>query len=129
MQLETILGQGMSQYQWKNRLVIILTNEEDNQLYTSQLNDLKTVVSGLEERKILVITLTPDYQITGIDSEVRHEEALSYSKLKKENDAFEILLIGLDGYTKLQQSSLLTHQELFAVIDRMPMRRSEIEKN
>ena len=123
------MGQQISDYQWKNRLVILLTDSKDSQSYQLQLKDLKTDLQGLKERKILVITLTPNYQITGIDNEIKQKAALSYKELKKEADGFEVILIGLDGYVKLQQSKLLTHQELFAQIDRMPMRRDEIEKN
>lgn len=123
------MGQQVSDYQWKYRLVILLTDSQDSQLYQLQVTDLKTDLPGLKERKILVITLTPNYQITGIDNEVKLKAGLDYEKLKKETNGFEVILVGLDGYIKLQQSELLTHQELFAQIDRMPMRRDEIEKN
>lgn len=122
------MGQQVSDYQWKYRLVILLTDSQDSQLYQLQVTDLKTDLPGLKERKILVITLTPNYQITGIDNEVKLKAGLDYEKLKKETNGFEVILVGLDGYIKLQQSELLTHQELFAQIDRMPMRRDEIEK-
>ncbi len=127
-QVTTIMGQQISEYQWKNRLVILLIDSEDSQVYKLQINDLKTVLSGLKERKILVITLTANYQITGIENETRHKASLSYKKLKKEADGFEILLVGLDGSLKLRQSKLLTHQELFLVIDSMPIRSLEIKE-
>lgn len=123
------MGQQISDYQWKNRLVVLLTDSQDSQLYQLQLKDLKTDLQGLKERKILVITLTPNYQITGIDNGIEQKAVLNFKKLKKETDGFEVILVGLDGYIKLQQSKLLTHQELFAQIDRMPMRRDEIKKN
>lgn len=123
------MGQQISDYQWKNRLVVLLTDSQDSQLYQLQLKDLKTDLEGLKERKILVITLTPNYQITGIDNEIEKKAVLNFKKLKKETNGFEVILVGLDGYIKLQQSKLLTHQELFAQIDRMPMRRNEIKKN
>ena len=129
LQFSTIIGQKITEYQWKNRLVILLTDSEDNETYKLQINDFQTVISGLEERKILVITLTPNYQITGIENEIKQNASLSYKDLKKETEGFEILLIGLDGYSKLRQSKLLTLQELFDLIDSMPMRRLEIEKN
>ena len=122
------MGQQISDYQWKNRLVVLLTDSQDSELYQLQLKDLKTDLPGLEERKILVITLTPNYQITGIDNEIKKKAALNYSKLKKETDGFEVILVGLDGYSKLRQSKLLSHQELFAQIDRMPMRRDEMRR-
>ena len=39
---------------------------------------------------------------------------------------FEITLFGKDGGTKLSRSTLLEPEELFAIIDAMPMRRDEI---
>ena len=129
LQFSTVIGQKIDDYQWKNRLVILLSESEDNEAYLLQTDDLRTVLSGLEERKILVISLTPNYQITGIENQNKHIPTLSYKNLKKESEGFEILLIGLDGYSKLRQSELLEHQELFDLIDRMPMRRQEMEKN
>ncbi|MEL4456844.1 DUF4174 domain-containing protein [Lutimonas vermicola] len=129
LNISTIMGQQISDYQWKNRLVVLLTDSQDSQMYQLQLKDLKTDLQGLKERKILVITLTPNYQITGIDNGIEQKAVLNFKKLKKETDGFEVILVGLDGYVKLQQSKLLTHQELFAQIDRMPMRRDEIKKN
>ena len=43
--------------------------------------------------------------------------------------AFEVILIGLDGGEKLRQTKVLETDKLFAIIDGMPMRRSEIIKN
>ena len=106
-----------------------MTDTEKNKLYQSQLNDVRTAASGMEERKFIVIRLTPNYQITGINSEVKHKARLDYNDLKEKAESFEILLVGLDGSIKLRKRSLLTHQELFTIVDRMPMRRSEIEKN
>src|SRR5210317_1955108 len=118
LNISTVMGQQISDYQWKNRLVVLLTDSQDSQLYQLQLKDLKTDLQGLKERKILVITLTPNYQITGIDNEIEQKAVLNFKKLKKETNGFEVILVGLDGYIKLQQSKLLTHQELFAQIDR-----------
>jgi len=92
------MGQQISDYQWKNRLVVLLTDSQDSQLYQLQLKDLKTDLQGLKERKILVITLTPNYQITGIDNEIEQKAVLNFKKLKKETNGFEVILVGLDGY-------------------------------
>lgn len=43
----------------------------------------------------------------------------------KEN--FEIILIGLDGGIKIQQTKILTKEHLFNTIDAMPMRKNEME--
>ena len=38
---------------------------------------------------------------------------------------FKLVLVGKDGGVKLEQDSVLSPDELFAVIDRMPMRMRE----
>ena len=39
------------------------------------------------------------------------------------NTHFEVILIGLDGYIKLQQNEVISAKNLFAIIDAMPMRK------
>lgn len=40
---------------------------------------------------------------------------------------FEVILIGLDGSIKLRQMEVLSKEDLIAIIDAMPMRKSEIK--
>jgi hypothetical protein len=42
------------------------------------------------------------------------------------NEAFEIILIGLDGGIKLRKNDIVSREELFSIIDAMPMRRNEM---
>lgn len=42
---------------------------------------------------------------------------------------FRVLLIGLDGGKKLDQTKMLSVKKLFNIIDSMPMRQAEIQKN
>ena len=41
---------------------------------------------------------------------------------------FRVLLIGLDGGKKLDQTKMLSVKKLFNIIDSMPMRQAEIQK-
>lgn len=82
----------------------------------------------MEERKFVVIILTPNYQITGINSEIKHQSGISYQDLATKREDFELLLIGLDGGVKFRQNEPVSHQELFSQVDQMPMRRQEMEK-
>ena len=109
-------------------MVIILADTEKDPRCQLQLRDLKTDLKGMEERKFVVIILTPNYQITGINSEKAHRPDISYQDLATKKEDFEILLIGLDGGIKLRQNEPLSYQELFNRVDQMPMRRQEIEK-
>lgn len=122
-------AQVMTTYQWEKRVVILLTDNESDVIYQKQLDDLKSVIPELDERKILVIRLTPDYQTEGLMNLTKKKPQLDYTRLKSAESNFEIILLGLDGYSKLQQSYFLPHQDLFNLIDRMPMRRYEIDEN
>ncbi|MEM9823617.1 MAG: DUF4174 domain-containing protein [Bacteroidota bacterium] len=52
----------------------------------------------------------------------------SLQKYHQSKAPFEVLLLGLDGGVKLQQPEVLSCTELFAIIDRMPMRRQELRR-
>lgn len=123
-------SQNFESYTWKNRLLLVLTSNIESISFTRQLKILETESKGLEERKLLVFKISPnsenssqehnDYWIT--DSKIYH----SYSSSA---DKFKVILIGLDGQIKHEQKTVLTADNLFAIIDGMPMRRSEMRKN
>ena len=46
----------------------------------------------------------------------------------KEEEPFEVVLIGLDGGVKLRKESPLSKEDLYAIIDGMPMRRAELNR-
>jgi hypothetical protein len=97
----TSLAPDLSQYQWKNRVLLIAAPNQENTKYRNQAAALMSVYPGLLERDLIVLT--------------HFGEA-----------AFSVTLIGKDGGVKLQRDKLLRSAELFAVIDAMPMRRAEI---
>ena len=91
----------LREYRWKSRVVHVATPSLDDPVYQEQAAKLLTVFVGLLERDIVVLT---DLKAT----------------------KFEITLIGKDGGKKLSQSTLIEPEELFAIIDAMPMRRDEM---
>jgi hypothetical protein len=121
-----VLSQDFSKHKWENRLVIIYSQDIDNSLYQKQLEELNNFKEGLLERKILVYHILPEIYKIGLDTDNEWKKN-SYFKSKKNN--FEIVLIGLDGSIKHSQKELLTAEKLFGIIDQMPMRRIEINKN
>ena len=52
-------------------------------------------------------------------------ENMSKTILDNSNN-FEVILIGLDGSIKLRQENILLKEDLFRIIDSMPMRISEM---
>ncbi len=127
MSLNT-LAQDLSDHQWKNRLVLILTESKSLGVYKDQINELLTDRPDLEERKLVIYSVMPDQYKKGITSQEWVNSKDLYDEYKKAEDEFEVILIGLDGGVKLRQTKLLTNDKLFAIIDGMPMRRAEIRR-
>lgn len=121
-----ISGQDFSKHKWENRLVVIFTQDNDNSLFQKQLKELIENEEGLLERKILVYNVLPERYKIGLQKEIKWEKNTNYIL---RDVPFEISLIGLDGGIKLSQMEILTAEKLFGIIDQMPMRRIEIEKN
>lgn len=116
-------------YKWYNRLIIILIDDENNEIYNKQLNEFKKESSGLTERKLLVFHIKQNIFKKGLFSTTWQEGKTAYKYLKKTNKSFEIILISLDGDEKLRQNTFLPCETLFSKIDLMPMRINELRKN
>jgi hypothetical protein len=121
-----LMAQDLKQHQWKDRLVVIFTDDREGGRYIEQITILKGELEGLEDRKLVVYTLWGESYRVGLESN-NWIAAESEDLQKLGSDApFEVLLIGLDGSVKLRQAEVLGTDELFARIDAMPMRRQEL---
>lgn len=114
-----------SQFRWKNRLLVVVA--DDPNFIEEQLSVLNnTSKKGWKERKLKWILLTSaSYRIQ--DQDWSHNSKL-YKKFADKDATNCTVLIGLDGSVKLKQTSKLTAQELFDLIDTMPMRMSEMKQ-
>jgi 3-deoxy-D-arabino-heptulosonate 7-phosphate (DAHP) synthase len=116
------MAQELDSHRWKERLLILYSPDLEDKSYQQQLEVFRKAAKGLKERKLVVYTLLPNSYIKGLQS-TKKQRASS-----RPVTDFAIELIGLDGGRKLFSKKTVTIQELFALIDRMPMRRREMEK-
>lgn len=122
----SMTAQDLSSHQWKDRLLIVLTNDNSKKLYDDQMDILNEDIKGLEERKLVIYSVMPEQYIKGIYSKKWINSSLLNNRFRQDNKSFEVILIGLDGGIKLRQSDPLSLEKLFATIDAMPMRRNEL---
>ena len=126
-------SQDLKEHQWENRVVLILSKNEDSKEYQKQIAELIKWHKELRERKLLTYHVLPE-RYTLINDPVDNEQnkwiASSdlFDQFAGDNMAFKVVLIGLDGGIKLQKNGQLTPEELFGTIDSMPMRRAEMNK-
>lgn len=120
-------GQNLKQHQWKHRVILIITNANENDNYKSQLEEFDVDSEAFEERKLITYTILPEhYQLHDKTTSDWIKGSELYKAYNPKKLAFKVILIGLDGSVKLEQSEVLTTQKLFSIIDAMPMRRSEL---
>ncbi len=107
---------------WKNRILIIQSDQLDPVWFEDKL------MKDLGDRKLLIFHFTGKKLIKANFK----EEILAEKFLKKltstELQITQWALIGLDGGVKNSGTGkILSPQEIFKIIDSMPMRQSEIK--
>jgi len=98
-------------------------------LFNSQLDLLKEKEAALKERKLIIYQIKGDKYRVGVSSEEEWRKIVHQDlhKIKQKDSRFEVILIGLDGGIKLRQNSIILEEDLFALIDGMPMRIRELK--
>jgi ribonucleotide monophosphatase NagD (HAD superfamily) len=120
-----------SQYQWKNRVLVIYTSGADNSTYKQQLANFKTQQEAYDTRDLIVLQLDAQF-VLQLPQEnlltINARQAMKFLSIDAHTD-FTLSLIGKDGGIKKQQKHALSNQSLFATIDAMPMRQKELNKD
>ena len=117
--------------QWKNR-VLVITGPDITEQYVEQVDLLANVRDGLDERAVIVLRYEDRAldKIEGLSSfpfdnrviEGHDRQKYLQSRLRTDDDVFSVVLVGLDGETKQVWNTVVDPQEIFDVIDAMPMR-------
>jgi hypothetical protein len=117
------LNSGLSELTWSYRIIITELNGTD---LPSMLNKLSTQDQALAERKIALFIVTGK-QVLRYHAKGKTEATSLIDITQAQNRLRQAntLLIGLDGGTKGVYESL-NLRRIFADIDGMPMRRSEL---
>lgn len=119
----------ISDYEWKNRLLLVFAPSEESDLYQGQIRELETNKEGLNDRDMKVFHLLEAGTSHVEDQPIGREEVRRLLKdYKVSAGDFAVILVGKDGTEKLRTDSILTTDRLFAVIDAMPMRRREMKQ-
>lgn len=122
-----ISAQDLREHVWKDRVIVVFTADESSELFTQQLDELQSDREGLDDRKLVLYSITPTHVRKGWENgewEVSNE---SLNHILEAKGNFEVVLLGLDGSVKLRQDQLLKRDKLYNIIDSMPMRRHALK--
>jgi hypothetical protein len=112
----------LNSLQWKNRPLVIFAPDRDDPRLGKQLDAVQAAQDGFAERDMALVVVTPNVSFSG------DERRGLLRKLEVEEGTFAVCLVGKDGSVKRHSLHPVPIEEIFEQIDRMPMRRSEMEK-
>ena len=114
---------------WKHRVLVVIASDSTEKSTAPLLNQVERYQADFLDRNMVLIALL-EQNISHIDGvPLDQPSGLDLrDKLSIENFDFRIVLIGKDGGIKLDRNVSTDLNDIFAHIDTMPMRRSEMRR-
>lgn len=119
----------MKEHMWSNRLLLLYSDNEQDSVLNQQMLLLRNCKEGLKDRKIMVYRFHRDYYMKGLLSKSKYDYSTEADRQLFDGDYFQTKLIGLDGTVKQTSLEILMPQDIFEIIDAMPLRQMEIRNN
>jgi hypothetical protein len=114
-------------YKWKNRLLLVFSPSSEHESYRQQLLDWQGQDQQFDDRDLVVLAVVGERPL-----QPESLSALSPYTLRRhflvDQEDFAVLLVGKDGTLKSRSALPLTAGQVYAIIDGMPMRRTEMRK-
>lgn len=115
--------------QWTKRVVVVFASDSASPELLEQRRILDSASCGIRERDIAIILAVKGEPLSVDGRSVSGDQADGLrERFQVDSDQFRALLIGKDGGVKLSSGKPVAAAELFARIDSMPMRRSEMRR-
>jgi hypothetical protein len=128
----TMDSQNLKTHQWNNRIILVFSADGESPHFEKQIADLKQASDGCAERKLVMYQIVPSEIHVNYfnNNESKKWNATSdlYKEFMEKDDAFKVVLIGLDGSVKEERDEPIASKELFKIIDGMSMRQEEMRK-
>jgi hypothetical protein len=117
-------------YRDQKRLLLIFADDETDPAYQQQQQMLDGQETACEDRDLLIFhlfangesTIAGTQSPTPVPADLRDQFGI-------EEDEFAVVLIGKDGTVKLHTDQPTAIQQIFGLIDDMPMRQGEMARD
>ena len=119
----------LSQFQWKNRLLFLFAPKRSHPSFDALQNSIAIDQAEVADRDLVVFEILESgpsrMDMTDLNSQVA--QSLRY-KFDVRLDQFAAILVGKDGGIKLNRQDETRLDDIFSLIDSMPMRREEMRQ-
>lgn len=114
-------------HMWKERVLLVFSPAANDPRLAQQRTAMAADARGVAERKLVI------YEIVGADAATTGGQSLGAeaaadfrARYQAPVADFEVVLIGLDGFVKKRSVEVVSNDQLFELIDAMPMRQAEL---
>ena len=116
-------------YRWENRLLVVFAEHKATPAYQALLEEIEWLHAEFEDRDMVLISLLESGQSTAGKHRISPKDVeVLRSRFRIKPGSYRVLLIGKDGGVKREGGDEIRPQELFELIDTMPMRKSEMRR-
>ena len=122
LQLTTMSSQELTEFKWKKRILLLMDTKNDLHTRNLQLSKFDGHYNEIMERDLVLLVYNGKEVLDrdGMTTHINHDD-VTYGEFQG------IILIGKDGGVKLRKKYIVEANEVFDLIDQMPMRRSEMK--
>ncbi|NBC08866.1 MAG: DUF4174 domain-containing protein [Bacteroidetes bacterium] len=115
---------------WKDRLLLLFAPSEEHEALQRQLGLLTAQQAEVTDRDLKIYQIYPDgaQHPDGGRLPKAFSDKLYHRYDISTGDGLAVLLIGKDGTEKLRETQLVPPEQIFRLIDSMPMRQREMRK-
>jgi hypothetical protein len=115
------------QFKWKKRLLLVFAAQSDDPLFAALQREISTRRNEVEDRDLVIFEIL---EVGASRTNGAELDPRTADSLRKRFDAsprsFALILVGKDGGVKLRRSDFNGLEEIFRLIDSMPMRQDEM---
>ncbi len=115
----------LDRYRWQSRVVVVAAPSAEDPALNAQLAEARTDPAGWADRKLLLLVIE-DGRLAGGSPGSEAQGGQIRRRLGLAEERFSLALIGLDGTVKLRRQTTVSNEDLYSLIDAMPMRREEL---
>ena len=123
-------AQLLSEHHWKDRVILLFAPDHQHAELARQLHLLTQFNNQVTERDLVTYQIfSKQSGIHPSGKEIREAETEDFfHHYQVDKETFTFILVGKDGTVKLRRTKVVDLEELFSLIDGMPMRRAEMRR-
>lgn len=119
----------LSQFQWKNRLLFLFAPDRNQPFFDHLHRSIVEQAAEIQDRDLVIFEIfeSGPSHMDMVDLDLQTTRLLR-EKFAIQKGDFSVILIGKDGGIKLNRREQTNLEDIFGLIDAMPMRREEIRR-